>query len=161
MSINPGTDDEQQIPLYGPGQYISNEKYVLARDFSAVTVTSMAISDEADYQCSIEDYNRVPTVEGTALTVYGECRHFVLTLYLYMYVQDLISYCQNKFRYFRVIIVFFLFGGFHLTKTAHSKNRDALALYNHLRQLLDANHPSYNDQLSSLRQSTVCSTKSC
>ena len=76
MLINPGADDEQQIPLYGGGQYISNDKYVLSGDFSAVTVTSMTISDEAVYRCSITDTNRVSSSEDTSLSVYGEHLHF-------------------------------------------------------------------------------------
>ena len=72
MLINAGTIDERQVPLFGGGQNYSTDKYVLAGDFSAVTVTSMTISDEAVYRCSIEDTNRVYYIEYTSLSVYGQ-----------------------------------------------------------------------------------------
>ena len=73
MLIGVGTtDDRQQIGLYSNNQNFSNDKYILAADFSAVIVKDVRISDQDNYQCRIRQAAGGLIDITTTLSVYGE-----------------------------------------------------------------------------------------
>ena len=73
MLIGAGTtEDRQQIGLYSNNQNFSNDKYILAADFSAVIVKDVRISDQDNYQCRIRQAAGGLIDITTTLSVYGE-----------------------------------------------------------------------------------------
>ena len=74
MLIGVGTtDDRQQIGLYSNNQNFSDDKYILAADFSAVIIKDVTISDQNDYECYITPMAGSATYSTTTiLSVYGE-----------------------------------------------------------------------------------------
>ena len=73
MLIGVGTADERQIGLYSNNQNFSDDKYILAADFSAVIIKDVTISDQNYYQCYItQTAGSVPDSTTTTLSVYGE-----------------------------------------------------------------------------------------
>ena len=71
--IGVGSADEQQVALYSNVQNtISTDKYILAEDFSAITVTAVTVSDEGTYSCEVANTSDVTESQSTTLTVYGK-----------------------------------------------------------------------------------------
>ena len=71
--IGVGSADEQQVSLYSNDQNtMSSDKYILAEDFSAITVTAVTVSDEGTYSCEVANTSDVTESQSTTLTVYGK-----------------------------------------------------------------------------------------
>ena len=71
--IGVGSADEQQVSLSSNDQNtMSSDKYILAEDFSAITVTAVTVSDEGSYSCQVVNTSGATESQNTTLTVYGK-----------------------------------------------------------------------------------------
>ena len=78
----PISGDERYVVLYSSGTNHSTDKYILAADFSTVTVRSVTVRDEGEYVCQVSRNlfgNTRTATADTTIAVYGKqkLRQFV------------------------------------------------------------------------------------